>query len=180
MLMDMTLWPLKKTIKLLFSALFLSLCSCATQKNTSAEVFESVVVEKDPYEKTTTTTSPRFFQGNSHAHLENEVYHEAKLVCIQSDINSDEDIYLMVVFGGNSWAFLERAVDSDGRVLVTDTVSRDLELGGIREKIAIHVDRDYLKSKEDLGFDIQISGSRSKMILKYPGHYITGFLKAIQ
>jgi hypothetical protein len=174
----------KNSIITLLLALFTSILfmpGCAVTQKTPEDVIARMTENRDDYDKSTILTTPQYYKPSDKGIFANEVGHNAYLKCYIYDKSRTYSIILRVVYSGSTWAFLDRATDSNGLVLPTTAADRHVVSGSlIRENLNIDLSKSYLESHVQTGFDIKLSGHHGSMILKYPPQYIEGFLTSIE
>ena len=96
-------------------------------------------------------------------------------------LDANGTLALVVNYSDSDWAFLEEAVDSDGKELRVQKI--DSKVGHnayVAELVGIILSESYLKEHIDTGIKIKIYGKRKNVVVFVPGPYVEGFYNYIQ
>lgn len=161
----------------------LVISGCASNKptvslNNPTQVAQSVSIEEDKFEKTTTYSAVDIRKNNGIERL----YLNA--IKTQNPASVIYSVYIDDSYDA-PWRHYDSAYDSNGKELVVIKIDHRTKFCiqdkcRLAEQLAVVVSRKYLEENSAKGISIKISGKRGEEIFALPGGYIEGFLRAVQ
>ena len=144
-----------------------------------AAVAPTVRVERDDFKKLTLYIGSKLSMGNNEFGEPN-----LDLLLIRAwkpDIGSmSYQIYVADYYRG-PWRFYSSAYDSNGNLLDTSLISRDVlscrgDTCTHAESVGLNVSREYLEKAQSTGISFKLSGKGGEAVFSIPPGYVQAFL----